>query len=288
MISVLIAKLFLAGQLVSDASALTLTSNPGEIMLQHGQYFKYIRTIEQELTKSPSDACLHASLALGYSLLGQHRFSDEEMQDALALLEQPRQVDLATAHSMCECLSCGSSPNAPIDASAQIHYTAGRLEMANGNFKDAVTHFQTALVNEPDNAKIEYFLGVCLQALDRREGARTQFDHACRAASYSWPCRALAEIELDEKNATAALKNAEQAIRLEPTSAEAHFVAGKAAEALGDTSAAIPFFQRAAELDPSWAAPHYRLWHLYGKIPGKSVVTAQELARFQELTNDGQ
>jgi uncharacterized membrane-anchored protein len=98
----------------------------------------------------------------------------------------------------------------------------------------------------------------------------------------------LAEIELDDKHPSAARRNAEQAIRIEPTSAEAHLVAGKAAAALGDTSAAVSFFERAAELDPSWEAPHYRLGLLYEAIPGKKAAAAHELARFQELSNDGQ
>ena len=98
----------------------------------------------------------------------------------------------------------------------------------------------------------------------------------------------LAEIELDDKHPAAARRNAEQAIRIEPTSAEAQLVAGKAAEALGDTSAAVSFFERAAELDPSWEAPHYRLGQLYQTYPGRRRAAAHELARFQELSNDGQ
>ena len=47
-------------------------------------------------------------------------------------------------------------------------------------------------------------------------------------------------------------------------------VAGKAAQALGDISAAAAFFRKAAELDESWEAPHYFLAHLYQKMPGKS------------------
>jgi tetratricopeptide (TPR) repeat protein len=268
MIGALFARLFLTGQLALDTSSLTLPGNPSEAMLQNGRYFQYVRTIEEELTRSPSDPGLHASLALGYCLLGQRRFCDEEIQAALALVDKP------DAKS--------------IGASAQVHYVAGRLDMENTKFKDAASHFEAALLVEPNNTKIEYFLGVCLQALNRREGARIHFEHACSAASYSWPCRALAQIELDDKNAAAARMSAEQAVRIEPTSAEAQLVAGKAAEALGDTPAAVSFFQKAAELDPSWEAPHYRLGHLYEKMPGKNAAAAHEMARFQELSNDGQ
>jgi anaphase-promoting complex subunit 3 len=267
MILPLFVSLLLSSQATGDSGSLTLSNGANEVLLKNGQYFLYVRTIEQQLIQSPSNAGLHASLALGYHLLGQQRFSDEEIQQALTLVEK------------------ASSPPA---VSAQVHYLAARLAMENTKFQAAANHFHTALLLDPSNSKIEYFLGVCLQALNQQQSARAHFELACRAAVYSWPCRALAEIELDNRDAKAAQTHAAQAVQLEPTSGEAQLVAGKAAQAVGDTTAAVSFFARAAELDRTWEVPHYFLGHLYQKMPGKAADAAQELARFQELYNASQ
>jgi tetratricopeptide (TPR) repeat protein len=267
MIAPLLAALLFAPQAIGDSGSLTLTNGPNEALLRNGRYFQYVRTVEQELTRSPSNAELHASLALGYFLLGQRRFCDEEIQQALTLLE--------------------GAPSPPVAVSTQVHYLAGRLAMENTKYQSAVNHFQAALLLNPADSKIDYFLGVCLLAINQPQSAKLHFEHACRAALYSWPCRALADIELDEGKAAAAQRDAAQAVQLEPASAEAQLVAGKAAQALGDTPAAVSLFQRAAELDPSWEVPHYFLGHLYQKMPGRAAEAAQEQTRVQELYNAG-
>jgi tetratricopeptide (TPR) repeat protein len=261
----LLVGLLFAPQTLGDAGSLTVTHGPKDELLKTGQYFAYVRTIERELVQAPSHAGLHASLALGYYLLGQQRFCQEEIQLALALVD-----------------------SAPAAEAEQIHYLAGRLAMEDTKYQAAAHHFQAALLGDSQNSKAEYFLAVCLQALNQHAIARSHFEHACGAATYSWPCRALAEIELDDGNAAAAQRHAAQAIQIEPTSPEAQLIAGKVAQALGDAAAAVSFFRKAAELDESWEAPHYFLAHLYQKTPGKAAEAAQELALYRELYNASQ
>jgi tetratricopeptide (TPR) repeat protein len=264
----LLVSLLFAPQALGDSGSLTLANGPYQHLLKTGQYFRYVRTLEQELVQSPANASLHASLALGYYLLGQHRFCEEEIQQALALAD--------------------TAPAPPAAVSAQVHYLAGRLAMENTKYQAAANHLQAVLLLDPANSKAEYFLALCLQTLNQQETARAHFEHACDAAIYSWPCRALAEIELDSRNAIAAQRRAAQAIQIETRSPEAQLVAGKAAQSLADASAAESFFRRAAELDPSWEVPHYFLAHLYQKMPGKTAEAAHELALYQELYNASQ
>jgi tetratricopeptide (TPR) repeat protein len=261
----LLVSLLFAPQTLGDSGSLTLNHGPNEDLLRTGQYFKYVRATEQELAQAPASAGLHASLALGYYLLGQRRFCEEEIQQALDLVD-----------------------TAPIADSLQIHYLAGRLAMENTKYETAANHFQAALLLDAANSKAEYFLAVCLQSLNQQAKARAHLAHACAAAVYSWPCRALAEIELDDGNPEAAKRHANQAIQLEPASPQAQLVAGKAAQALGDKAAAVSFFRRAVELDQSWEVPHYFLAHLYQKMPGNASEASQELARYQELYNASQ
>ena len=150
-----------APQTLGDAGSLTFTHGANDELLKTGQYFAYVRNREKELLHAPSNAGLHAALALGYYLLGQQRFCEEEMQQALALV--------ATA---------------PVAEAEQIHYLAGRLAMENTKFQAAAHHFDAALLARPGNSKAEYFLAVCLQALNQHASARARFEHACSAAAF--------------------------------------------------------------------------------------------------------
>jgi Flp pilus assembly protein TadD len=266
MIVPLFIGLLLASQSPSDLDSASLNSGPAETLLKSGNYFQYIRKIEQELIQSPLDAGLHASLALGYHLLGQRKFCDEEIQQALSLVND--------SHSP--------------DVSVRVHYLAGRLDMEDKKYEAAIKELQLALVSDPANSKIEYFWGFSLQALNQRENARAHFEHACLAQDISWPCRALAEIELDEGKIAAAQQHSVQAVRIEPTSSEAQLAAGKSAQASGDKSRAVSFFREAAELDPDWEVPHFLLAHVYQELPGMAAEATHELMRFQELYNASQ
>ena len=198
--------LLLAPQSPSDLDSASLNSGPAEVLLKSGDYFQYIRRIEQDVIQSPSDAGLHASLALGYHLLGQRKFCEEEIQQALSLVKD--------SHSP--------------DVSVRVHYLAGRLDMEDKKYEPAIKEFQAALVFDPANSKIEYFLGFSLQALNQRENARLHFEHACRAEVISWPCRALAEIELDEGNVAAAQQHSKQSPQSGRTNRQArHQSAGR-------------------------------------------------------------
>jgi tetratricopeptide (TPR) repeat protein len=263
MIWPLIAGLLLAPQSFGDSGTLALGNDPNEALLKSGQYFRYVRAIEQKLTQTPSDANLHASLALGYFLLGQRRFSEEEIQEALKLVKT----------------STGA---------AQVHYLAGRFAMESAQHAAAVRELQTALTLDPQNSKIEYFLGVSLEVTNQRANARAHFQHACSAGAFAWPCRALAEMELDDGNPSSALEHALKAVQMDPASAEARLAAGKSEQALGNKTTAISYFRKAAELDLSWEIPHFFLANLYQKMPDMAAEAKIERKRFEELYNASQ
>jgi hypothetical protein len=63
---------------------------PEESILRSGKTFAWVRALEADAALKPASADVHAALAVGYYLLGQRRFSHEEIERALAL--DPRSV----------------------------------------------------------------------------------------------------------------------------------------------------------------------------------------------------
>jgi tetratricopeptide (TPR) repeat protein len=100
---------------------------------------------------------------------------------------------------------------------AAIHYLA-LIAQAQGSPDQAIALYERALALEPDDVDLRFDLGSALLEAGREAEARQAF---------------------------------EQVIAAEPDRARAHLFAGIAAYRLGDYDAAVPYLDRAAELDPS-------------------------------------
>jgi tetratricopeptide (TPR) repeat protein len=233
---------------------------PEESVLRSGRTFAWIRALEADSTQQSASADVHAALAVGYYLLGQRRFSREEIDRALAL-----------------------------DArSVQANYIAGRIDMdVDRNYRAAIPHFRAVLLVAKDNFKAHYFLGVCLRSLGEQTQALEQFRAAAMAAPYDWPVAAIAQAELDRGDAKAALDYSLKACQMN-RSAENLVLAGKVMSALGRNPEAVRYFQQAAKVDPDWEMPHYLLARVYGKMPGGAPQAQNEEQKFRELRDAAQ
>jgi tetratricopeptide (TPR) repeat protein len=228
---------------------------PEESILRSGRTFAWIRALEADAAQRPASADVHAALAVGYYLLGQRRFSREEIQQALTL----------DAHSV------------------QTNYIAGRIDMeVDKNYQAAIPRFRAVLRVAKDNFKAHYFLGVCLRSLGEPMQALEQFRAAAAAAPYDWPVVAIAEVELDRGDSKAALEYARKACDMN-RSAENLVLAGKAMSALGRSTEAVRYFEQAAKSDPDWEMPHYLLARIYAKAPGGALQAQTERQKFREL-----
>src|SRR5581483_6497104 len=84
---------------------------PEESILRSGKTFAWIHALESDAAQQPASSDVHAALAVGYYLLGQRRFSREEIERALTL--DPRSV--------------------------QANYIAGRIDMdVDRNYRAAI------------------------------------------------------------------------------------------------------------------------------------------------------
>lgn len=79
-----------------------------------------------------------------------------------------------------------------------------------------------------------------------------------------------------------AIQNLNQALRLNPDFADAHFELGLIALAEGKTEQSIVLLQKAVSLEPGFAAAHYRLGLAYKKA-GNEMAAQEELSRCKAL-----
>lgn len=233
---------------------------PEEPILRSGKTFAWVRALEADAVQTPTSADVHAALAVGYYLLGQSRFSREEIERALVL--DPRSV--------------------------QANYIAGRIYMdVDRNYRAAIPRFSAVLVAAKDNFKAHYFLGICLRNLGEQMQALEQFRAAAAVAPYDWPLVAIAQAELDRGDAKAALQYALKACDMN-RSAENLMLAGKAMSTLGRNTEAVPYLEQAAHADPDWEMPHYLLARIFAKAPGGQVRSQAEEQKFRELSDAAQ
>ena len=124
---------------------------PEESILRSGKTFAWVRALEADAAVTPASADIHAALAAGYYLLGQRRFSREEIERALAL--DPRSI--------------------------QANYIAGRIYMdGDNNYRAAIPRFRAVLLAAKNNFKAHYFLGICLGKVGEQAQALEQFHAA--------------------------------------------------------------------------------------------------------------
>jgi tetratricopeptide (TPR) repeat protein len=165
------------------------------------QVFTAIRTFESSEARNPGDANIETELALNFFLADQRQLFREAITKALKL-----------------------DPNL-----GQAYYLTGRFALETQQDPEAACQaFRKVLQLAPDAEKARYFLAIALRDLGQSEAARDELQRVTRLTTYSWPFRALAEVELDLNSRQLALQAARKAIDLEPQSMDNFLIAGKA------------------------------------------------------------
>jgi tetratricopeptide (TPR) repeat protein len=226
--------------------------------LRLGHTFASVRELRRalELADTPGT---HLLLAEAYLLLNQRMFFKEEIA---AVFE--RAPDLSGSHYL-----------------AGLYYY-----LVENNWDEGIKHFQAELTREPGHFQALCYLGLCYQALGRKEQAEAAFLKAIEAvdrekAGADLPLQLLAVLYLEDSKNAQALPYAKRAVALSPKSAKNRYLLGKAAWGVGDQSAAIGALEAAVELDPTLTDAHYLLGRIYA-IRGEDAKARKEVALFQQ------
>jgi tetratricopeptide (TPR) repeat protein len=106
------------------------------------------------------------------------------------------------------------------------------------------------------------------------------------AAYYHYAAMLYKRAQTDGRNDyQQAIQNVNDALRLNPNFAEAHFELGLIALAQGKMEQSIAALQKAVSLEPELAAAHYRLGLAYKRV-GNETRAQEELSRFRALKED--
>ena len=143
---------------------------------------------------------------------------------------------------------------------AEYHELRGSLLLKRGQDNEAIAHYQTSLVLQPDDAVTRYNLGVALGKRGQTDEAIRQYQEALRLK----PDYTEAHINLGgalglNGQTDEAIRQFQEALRLKPEQADTHYNLAVALSQKGQTGEAIRHYQEALRLGPDRAETHNHL-----------------------------
>ncbi|MET0787265.1 MAG: tetratricopeptide repeat protein [Paenisporosarcina sp.] len=127
----------------------------------------------------------------------------------------------------------------------------GILAIQDKDYEQAVVHFNNAIEEEPNNPIGYINFGNLLARMNEIERAERFFQKALTLDEQSATAYyGLANLYYEQEGFEEAAKLYEKAIKFNIQGADAFFMLGKCFERLGNPKLALPYLQRAAELEP--------------------------------------
>jgi tetratricopeptide (TPR) repeat protein len=167
-------------------------------------------------------------------------------------------------------------------------YALGRIYYQQSRFDESAKLFRALIEQDSKNYRAHDNLALCYAAL-HQDGLALQ--HFLRALDlvhkqhpeYDVVYANAANFFIDRSEFEKAFQLAAEASKRNPNSARNFFLTGKALVKLEKHDLSIRWFQRAAELDPTYTEPRYWLAQVYRKL-GKKEEADRELEKFRELS----
>ena len=234
-------------------------------------------------------------------LLAEIRLDQRRLQESLQLLDGARQLGDASARNhLLAALNYVASDRldlaepelrtaARLDPSnSQALYYLGRLLYAKNSFEEAIETTRSALRLDPGLVRAYDNLGLCYEATQRPVEAEQAYSEGIRrqrlsAVKTEWPALNLGIMLLKRGELPRAKTYLEQALEVNPKSAEAHFRLGSVLERQGDVAAALTQYGLAIEHDPRHAGAHYRAGRIYQRM-GKTAEAEEHIRAFQKYS----
>ncbi len=279
---------------------LTLVLQAGDA----GEQAEVRRFIEQrELARAEEIVVRHLS-ANGRSpewilLLAEIRLDQQRLTESLQLLDGARQLGDASyrnhlltgltyvAMRRLDLAEPELRAAVQLDASsAQAAYYLGRLLYAKNAFEEAVSVTKEAIVLDPRMVRAFDNLGLCYEALQKTKEAEQAYLEAIRlqrisAAKIEWPALNLGAMLVKQGSFERAKGFLEEALHINPKSAEAHFRLGAVFEHTANLSRATAEYKEAIACDPKLSGAYYRLAQVYRRMGRRKDADAL-LHLFQE------
>lgn len=166
-------------------------------------------------------------------------------------------------------------------------YALARVYYFNDRPEQSIAQYEAILNAQPDHYRAWDNLGLALEGAGKTDEAVKAHIRAIAIVSkdhpeYDWAHANLAELLMKRDENRRAFDLAAEAAQRNPNGARNYFLAGKALTRLNQWPKAERWFVKAAELDPTYPAPHYFLAQLYRKTARPELAT-KETRIFQQL-----
>ncbi len=229
----------------------------GKIFLDYDDWQRAADYLEKSLQVQQDNDQAHLLIGLTYRELKQPERAEKEFIRAVEL-----------------------NPHSDVNA-----YFAGRQLIVDEKYEAALAYLYRAVELNPADAAALRALGMAQARLGSYGLAESYYRKAVEAAGAT-PDAAAAYTDLayllllghDPAKAEEALRCAQRAAKLNPSSPDAHYLAGKALFKLGRVPQAVPELREAEKLRPDDSKPHFLLAQAYDRLGEKQKADAERQA----------
>jgi tetratricopeptide (TPR) repeat protein len=175
---------------------------------------------------------------------------------------------------------------------AVVHRALGMALMQQQDSARAVSALRKAVELRPDASTYRYELGLALLKTGDLPAAKSELEAAVALSSPGNPHSAaihhftLAGVHNRMGRAAEAIKELRVAVQLDPDSYDANLTLGRLLSMGGEATAAVPYLQQAARLEPLSPDPHRFLADAYGQL-GQQGNATQERREAERLLATG-
>jgi tetratricopeptide (TPR) repeat protein len=229
----------------------------GNIYFEHDEWSRAAAALQKSLELNSHNDRAHLLLGLTWRELKKPEDAEAELQKAVQ--DNP-----------------GSETNA---------YLAGHQLVLDEKYEAALAYLYKAVELNPADSRALRALGMTQARLGSYGLAESYYRKAVEAADAT-PDAARANSDLafllllgnDPGKAEEALRCAQQAVKLDPSSSEAHYMAGKALFKLGRFPQAVAALEEAEKLKPDDSKSHFLLAQTYARLGQQQKANAERKA----------
>ena len=276
-------------------------NNLGHFFYAHGMLDKAIPPLQRASELDPRIEAPRALLGFVYYQLGNYKAASQALSAAVKLNPADRVAKLFLARSLGELQDLSGAklileqlrhddPKNP-----EVLYTLGSIysglaqttlaqiqavapdsyliELLLGSYAEsrqqyaeAAEHYKAATARSPEVAELQYHYGHALAASGDIEGALTAYRRALALDPFNPSSNWEAARILVQRDPQEALRLADRAIEISPTTPEAHLQRGRALLALNRPKEAVAAFQEAGKLDQDDETVHFQLAKAYRQL----------------------
>ena len=242
--------------------AARLLEAAGGVFFLDGQYLNSAIAWKKAEDIAPLDERSSFTLAMAYIKLERRDWARKQLEK------------LSAAH-----------PNNPLYA-----YWLARTDYDAQNYALAIRRLDNVVAIDPQMMRAYDLLGLCYDYLGQMDRALRNYNRAVELNRLQprpspWPNVDLAFSLIAMNRLPEAEESLRQALRHDANLPQANYQLGRVLEMEGKYQDAVPPLQRASELDPTFAEPHYLLGRIYQRL-GQPGQAKSEIEKFQNVAKN--